>query len=367
MKITALTSTRPLLSIAGVLSGSIGGVGPPGSVPIAQTGANGSNGVAWGSNVQLITADASNKLLGPFVNFASGSNVIFTFDGMVGSTPSNTLRIHSNVAAGGGGTTITTKDEGSTLSTTVTTLDFVGAGVTASGGGATTTVTISGGGSTAHEDGFTKPDSAGTYDEEFEGTADTLPTNWSWISTPSTWKLNSQWKSWLIVDHAASTSETKELRRASFTPGANDWGLWWYWDMGLGRWNNNSSWTQLDIANSGETESEGVRITKSSVLGITHRQMVASVESDVGAENGSNNDTRAGVFCGITRKNSDTTWRVYVSSDGISWVQVVTAHSHSFTVDRIRIRFNSGSNEGIERHALDFVRYRTDLLLWAPR
>ena len=46
---------------------------------------------------------------------------------------------------GGGGTTITTKDEGSTLSTGVTTLDFVGAGVTASGAGATATVTIPGG------------------------------------------------------------------------------------------------------------------------------------------------------------------------------------------------------------------------------
>jgi hypothetical protein len=45
-----------------------------------------------------------------------------------------------------GGATITTQEEGGTLSTTVTTIDFVGAGVTASGAGATTTVTIPGGG-----------------------------------------------------------------------------------------------------------------------------------------------------------------------------------------------------------------------------
>jgi hypothetical protein len=44
------------------------------------------------------------------------------------------------------GGAITTKDEGSTLYAAVTTLDFVGAGVTASGAGATTTVTIPGGG-----------------------------------------------------------------------------------------------------------------------------------------------------------------------------------------------------------------------------
>src|SRR5882672_2198129 len=42
------------------------------------------------------------------------------------------------------GTALTTKDEGSTLSSAVTTLDFVGAGVTASGAGATTTITIPG-------------------------------------------------------------------------------------------------------------------------------------------------------------------------------------------------------------------------------
>lgn len=54
-----------------------------------------------------------------------------------------------SLTATGGAATITTKDEGSTLSSTVTTLDFVGAGVTASGAGATTTITIPGGGSSA--------------------------------------------------------------------------------------------------------------------------------------------------------------------------------------------------------------------------
>ena len=47
--------------------------------------------------------------------------------------------------SGGGGVTV--QDEGSALSTTATTLDFVGAGVTASGTGATKTITISGGSS----------------------------------------------------------------------------------------------------------------------------------------------------------------------------------------------------------------------------
>lgn len=95
MKITQLGRTRPLLSVTGMLSGG-GSVGGEGTVPTS----NGSNGVSWASNIQLITADASNKLRGPFINFASGSNVVFTFDGMVGSTPSNTLRIHSTGGSG---------------------------------------------------------------------------------------------------------------------------------------------------------------------------------------------------------------------------------------------------------------------------
>ena len=50
---------------------------------------------------------------------------------------------------GGGGSSLTVQDEGSALSTAATTLNFVGAGVTASGTGATKTITISGGGSSS--------------------------------------------------------------------------------------------------------------------------------------------------------------------------------------------------------------------------
>ena len=55
---------------------------------------------------------------------------------------------HTATASSGGGISgITVEDEGSALSTTATTLNFVGAGVTASGTGATKTITINGGGS----------------------------------------------------------------------------------------------------------------------------------------------------------------------------------------------------------------------------
>ena len=52
----------------------------------------------------------------------------------------------ANLGIGGSGT-LTVQDEGSALSTEATTLNFVGAGVTASGTGAVKTITISGGGS----------------------------------------------------------------------------------------------------------------------------------------------------------------------------------------------------------------------------
>ena len=47
---------------------------------------------------------------------------------------------------GGGGSSLSIQDEGSALSTAATTLNFVGAGVTASGTGAVKTITIAGGG-----------------------------------------------------------------------------------------------------------------------------------------------------------------------------------------------------------------------------
>ena len=58
----------------------------------------------------------------------------------------------------GGGSAITIQDEGSSLSTAATTINFVGAGVTASGTGATKTIPINGGGG----------GSGGTEYEEFK-------------------------------------------------------------------------------------------------------------------------------------------------------------------------------------------------------
>ena len=77
-----------------------------------------------------IVADAATDTL----TFAAGSNITLT------TTPgTDTLTIASS------GGEVTVQEEGSSLSTAATTLNFVGAGVTASGSGATKTITIPGG------------------------------------------------------------------------------------------------------------------------------------------------------------------------------------------------------------------------------
>ena len=73
------------------------------------------DGISDGTNGQVLTTDGAGN---------------FSFD----------------TVSGGGGSAITIQDEGSALATAATTINFVGAGVTASGTGATKTITIAGGG-----------------------------------------------------------------------------------------------------------------------------------------------------------------------------------------------------------------------------
>jgi hypothetical protein len=97
MKITREDRTRPLVTLTSGTSGSGGSGGqvPPGQV-IVSNGSNG--GTSWSSNVAIITANGSNQLTGPFVNFQSGTGISF-------ATSSNTLTISATGSGGGSGTT----------------------------------------------------------------------------------------------------------------------------------------------------------------------------------------------------------------------------------------------------------------------
>jgi hypothetical protein len=179
VKITRLGPTRPLFGIDSITSGGIDG-----QVPTA-TGSNGT--LTFGSNIATVTVNGTTQVLGPRINFANGSNTTVTVD-MVGSTASNTIRIHATgggsidvtdgtttvspastvdfdptyfdvTAPGGGvaevtfvgasGSTVDIEDEGAAEGA-ADTIDFVGAGVSVGFSGGTATVTIPGGGGASY-------------------------------------------------------------------------------------------------------------------------------------------------------------------------------------------------------------------------
>lgn len=88
----------------------------------------------------------------------AGSNATVTVD-----DAANTVTI---AASAGGISGVTVQDEGAPLATAATTLDFVGAGVTASGTGATKTITVPGGGASALDD-LTDVNLTGAADGDF--------------------------------------------------------------------------------------------------------------------------------------------------------------------------------------------------------
>lgn len=107
MKVTRLGDPPFILNSGfGYASQIPGPIGAAGTVVTSD----GSNGSYWGENVARITSNGSNTLLGPFVNFASGSNITF-------SIASNTLTIHGQ--AGGGGGNILTANGSNSLAAIV--------------------------------------------------------------------------------------------------------------------------------------------------------------------------------------------------------------------------------------------------------
>lgn len=78
--------------------------------------------------VQRITANSSNVLLNPIVNFAAGSNVLLTLDQgplPAQAMPSNTIRIHATLTGAGTGTLTTVEEvDGNPTDNAVTKLVF---------------------------------------------------------------------------------------------------------------------------------------------------------------------------------------------------------------------------------------------------
>ena len=131
----------------------------------AEASASGNGGIAYNSSNGTFTytpptaagIGALADLTGSNLNTLADVNNASPTDGQV-LTWDNSNSYWKPATPSGGGSAITIQDEGSALSTAATTINFVGAGVTASGTGATKTITINGGGG----------GSGGTEYEEFK-------------------------------------------------------------------------------------------------------------------------------------------------------------------------------------------------------
>ncbi len=106
---------------------------------VNEAGAGGSPSGAAGGDLTGTYPNPTLAVVGSAGTFGNSTNVP-----QVTTDTKGRVTAISNVAIAFPTATITTQDEGTPLSSTVTTLNFVGAGVTASGAGATTTVTIPG-------------------------------------------------------------------------------------------------------------------------------------------------------------------------------------------------------------------------------
>ena len=144
---STITSTPTTISGYGITDAFDGAFGSLSGTPTTISGygiTDAQAALVSGTNIKTIN---NNSLL--------GSGNITISGGSGGGTDSATVSaiILSDVDSAyvqarqsAGGAAITVQDEGSSLSTAATTLNFVGAGVTASGTGSTKTITITGGG-----------------------------------------------------------------------------------------------------------------------------------------------------------------------------------------------------------------------------
>jgi hypothetical protein len=207
--------------------------------------------------------------------------------------------------------------------------------------------------------GDRKPVTAGTYDEEFEGTIDTLPSGWSWVSAPSggdTWTLNSDYPSILCLTSAGGGSNY--ILKKTISPATN-FGFWLKIAFAT-TVNNESSNVRLYLYNSTEAEGRCAEFHPSGPGGINVRGLVTS---------GSSEGVWAGpyligqivntLYIGVV-KDSSNNWEAYCSNNGIGWSRFAGPTSHSFTVDHISIKMNTPSSK-TGKTGLDWLRYKPDL------
>lgn len=204
------------------------------------------------------------------------------------------------------------------------------------------------------------PTTPGTYDEEFDGASNTLPTNWAWTSAPSgsdEWTLNSRWASMLTVEGTGNTSYT--LTRTSFTAAAT-FGIWAKVHSSYFTTEQNN--LRLYVSNSGATEQRATEWYAGTQPAVRALKTVSSSETQSGSTNNMTNGDHC-LYIGITRDGSNNITHWY-SKDGMGWSRVTTPESHTFTIDRFKFVLKTYSVQSFQ--AVEWVRYRTDNLFPRP-
>ncbi len=210
--------------------------------------------------------------------------------------------------------------------------------------------------------GDMKPRTPGSFDEEFEGTADTLPTDWAFTSAPSgsdATFINSRWPSLLTVEGTGDASYT--LTRSNFTPGAGDFGIWWKTYIGPAAASSKAD-LRIYLYNAGLTEGRAWNMdanTSNVSFDARGLKTVSSVES---LWTGTGKSLDAGncmMYGGITRTAADS-YKLYFSNNGVAWQKMGASETHSFTVDKIVFKIATAAEQALV--GLDWIRYRTDLL-----
>lgn len=206
------------------------------------------------------------------------------------------------------------------------------------------------------------PTTPGTYDEEFNGTADTLPAG-TWDTTPSgsdVFTLNSRWPSLLTVEGTGAA--TYQWSRTSFTAGAT-FGIWAKFFMGGWRAADDPQ-LRLYVTDSTDGERRGIELRVTGTQSATFRGLK---RTGAGAEAVWGSAITAAYpltsfYVGMTRTSNS--WVCWVSMDGVAWIKQAAAESQTFTVDRWRMLFKT-SVDGCML-GCDWIRYRTDTAFPRP-
>jgi hypothetical protein len=328
---SGLLSTE--IVVGGTPGGELGGTWASPTVDATHAGSNHLQPVRKNSAGSVFTRRQ--------LNFIEGTNVTLTVADDAGND-----EVDITIASSGGSSGVTVQDEGTPLATDGTTLNFVGAGVTATGAGATKTITIPGGGGGGggrgedadkynpdHETPATTPADA----EEFNGS-----TGMAWTSAPG------------VIDSLASKpgfyhirgNTTERHLSKAWTPGATD--LTIACKFSVSRGDVNTGGIGLYV---GDATGNPANLVMCMVI----MDSAGSVVLDYYNENGAGSFAQIGtprimdtssrtllesVYLRLTRLNSGPTWTAYVSTDGRTWMPHLTTGSKSLTVGAFGMRFD---------------------------